>query len=229
MDWRLGGRAVRRWDDRVLLAATCGGGVALILGSLVARLGSPWSPTLSLAALWIGLLSAVAYAFGRARPAGLLRFRPQDVVWGLGLAVTLRIVEGATEPAGAPFPASATLRETPVLWLLQEGLPTGIFGPIAEEFFFRALVLVAVYQLCRRSIGKLPAAATALFVSAALFVGLHFAFAPMSLLAALHLFAVGVGCSLVVLLTGRVWGAVLAHSAYNLIFLLIVLAGTALS
>jgi len=50
----------------------------------------------------------------------------------------------------------------------------------------------------------------------------------MSLIDGVLLFTVGAVCSLTVLLTGRIWGAVLIHIVYNASFLALVIVGTAL-
>ncbi len=88
-----------------------------------------------------------------------------------------------------------------------------------EEFFFRAVILVTAYRLLRRSVGSLAGGMSAALISAGTFVLVHQAFAPLPLAAAFQLSLLGIVCAAVVLSTGRIWGAVLAHVVYNVTFL----------
>jgi membrane protease YdiL (CAAX protease family) len=228
-DWRLGGRAVRRWDLSVIAAALIGVGLGVVGGGVVSRLLVPWAPIASTVILWAGLGAAVVFAFVRARPAGLLRFRPIDVLWGVGLGLGLRLLQGWLSGAdAATFPSATSLDGSlPSAWWLTDALPAGLIAPVIEEFFFRTVVLVAVYQLLRRSVGGVAAGMTALLVSAGGFVLLHATAGALTLTDGIQLFAVGATCALVVLLTGRIWGAVLTHIVYNVSYLALVLVGTA--
>lgn len=214
----------------MIVSAAVGGGVGVLAAVLVARVPAPWAPTVSLLALWAGLLGAIAWAFVRSRPAGILGFRPTDLVWGLGVGLGLRIVQGQVSDANSsPFPSSASFS-----WILSMGgandvLAAGFAGPVIEEFFFRAVLLIALYQLFRRSLGHLTAGLTATLASAGAFIFLHAAFGALTLSYGLQLFLLGVACSGLVLLTGRIWGAVLAHVAYNFSFVLLGVLGTALA
>lgn len=230
-DWRLGGRAVRRWDATVLAGALVGAGLGVVGGGIVARIPTVWAPVASTLVLWAGLAAAVAFAFVRARPAGLLRFRSLDLMWGLAFGLGLRLLQGAVSGAGADaFPSVATLDgHLPAWWWLTDALPAAFLAPVVEEFFFRAVVLVGVYQLLRRSLGSISAGVTALLVSTGAFVVLHASAGALSLVDGVVLFAVGATCSLLVLLTGRIWAAVLAHAVYNTVFVVLVLSGTALA
>ena len=196
----------------------------------MARVTAPWAPTVSLFALWAGLLGAVVWAFVRARPAGILVFRPTDLVWGLGVGLGLRLVQGLLSDANsAPFPSSASFFG--MLWVGNAGdvFAAGFAGPVIEEFFFRAVLLVALYQLFRWSLGHVAAGVTATLASAGAFICLHAAFGALSLSDGLQLFLVGVACSGLVIMTGRIWGAVLAHIVYNVSFVLLGVLGTALA
>lgn len=227
-DWRLGGTAVRRWDLAVLSAALIGVGLGVVGGGAVSRIAAPWAATASTVVLWLGLGGAVAFAFARSRPAGLLRFRPIDVLWGVGLGLGLRLLQGWVSGAdAAAFPSAMALDGgLPSGWWLTEAIPAGLVAPLVEEFFFRTVVLVAVYQLLRRSVGGVAAGVTAALVSAGGFVLLHATAGALTLVDGIQLFAVGGTCALVVLLTGRIWGAVLTHVAYNVSYLVLVVVGT---
>ena len=229
-DWRQGGRSVEKWDSRVLAVALLGLGAG-ILGAGLANVLLPSAPIVSTLALWSGLIAATAFAFLRSRPAGLMRIRPTDLLWGFGLGLMLRVLQGwvsGADTAAFPSTSSATGAADASWWLMQL-LPAGLIGPVVEEFFFRAVLIVAVYQLLRRSVGPAAAAVTALLVSAGIFVMLHGMRGILLLNDGLVFFAVGAACGLVVLLTGRLWGAVLLHMVYNVSYLLLVLVGAALA
>lgn len=201
-----------------------------VLGAGLANAFVPGTPILSTVALWLGMIAALAFAFIRGRPAGLLRARSTDALWGLGFGLLLRALEGWVTGADASaFPSTLGAAGAPdPSWWPTVFFPAGFFGPFVEEFFFRAVLLVTVYQVLRRSVGHVAAAATALLVSAGVFVVLHGMRGVLPLNDGLMYFAVGAVCGLVVLLTGRLWGAVLVHVVYNVSYLVLVVAGVAL-
>lgn len=219
---------MRRWDLSVLSAALFGVGLGVVGGGAVSRIAAPWAATASTVVLWLGLGAAVAFAFARSRPAGLLRFRPIDVLWGVGLGLGLRLLQGWVSGAdAAAFPSAMALDGgLPSGWWLTEAIPAGLVAPLVEEFFFRTVVLIAVYQLLRRSVGGVAAGVTAALVSAGGFVLLHATAGALTLVDGIQLFAVGGTCAVVVLLTGRIWGAVLTHVVYNVSYLVLVVVGT---
>lgn len=194
------------------------------------RFGGAGAGPLATGVLWAGLLAAVIIAIVRARPAGLFRFTAQDILWGIGFGAILRLTQGLlSDPGTMIFPRSDALSTSPYRWLVGEAIPATVFGPNVEELFFRAVLLVTVYQMLRRSIGPLSAAVTASLASAGAFVCLHAAFGPLDLADGLQFFLVGLTCSLLVFLTGRVWGAVVAHVVYNVTYLALVVIGTVFS
>ncbi|WP_144785559.1 CPBP family intramembrane glutamic endopeptidase [Microbacterium sp. BH-3-3-3] len=230
-DWRFGGRAVSRWNSRVLAAALFGAGVGMLAAGTIGRLGQSWAPAASAVAVSLGLGAAIVYALVRSRPAGLLRFRAVDVLWGLGLGLSLRLLQGALSDVNhRPFPALPGVQAGESDGSVVTAISQALFvGPVAEEFFFRALVLVSIYQLLRRSVGSFAAGLTGALASAGSFVLLHAVFESLSLSDGLQLFALGVACSAVVLLTGRIWPAVLAHIVYNASFVLLATLGSVLA
>lgn len=214
----------------MLVSAAVGGGIGVLAAVLMARIAAPWAPTVSLLTLWAGLLGAVVWAFVRARPAGILTFRPTDLVWGLGVGLGLRIIQGLSSDANsAPFPSSASFSGMLSVGNAGDAFAAGLAGPVIEEFFFRAVLLVALYQLFRRSLGHVAAGVTATLASAGAFICLHAAFGSLTLSDGLQLFLVGVACSGLVIMTGRIWGAVLTHIVYNVSFVLLGILGTALA
>lgn len=168
-------------------------------------------------ALWIALLSAFVLAVVRARPAALFTFRTQDVLWGIAVGLGLRLLQGVlTRANSSEFPQLGPLPEhESISWIFSNLVAPVLIGPVVEELYFRAVLLVVIYQLLRQGSGSLAAAATATLVSAGLFVILHVVFAPLSLLGSVQLFLFGCTLSGLVFLTGRVWPAVLAHVTYN--------------
>lgn len=221
----MGGRAINRWDLRVLVVALTGLGMGIVGGTLAAHVSAPHPSTSSTAVLWLGLVAAVLYAFLRSRPANLLTLKPQDFLWGVGLGVALRLVQGIASGANSTsFPSAETS-----LGFGASTLMAGALGPVVEELFFRGVVLVVVYQLLRRSIGAASAGASAALFSTATFVLTHAAFQTITLVDGLGLFLLSMTCSGIVLLTGRLWGAVLAHVVYNAVFLAVGFLGSFLA
>lgn len=227
-DWRLGGRAVSRWDTKLLLA-----GLLVVMGVALASSAAIWLtgfwgglPATPL--LWAGLMSVSALAFARSRPAGLLRLRARDFLYGFAFGIILRFVQNGAE--GAPFPDSSLLVTGDfVRWVFAEAIPLGFVGPIVEEIFFRAVILVTAYQTLRRTTGPGPASVAAALTSTGLFAALHGVLAPMTLHDSTQIALVGLTCSALVFLTGRLWAAVIAHVIYNCVFLLLVVVGSVLA
>ncbi len=229
-DWRLGGESVRKWDAYVLSLSLVSLGVGAVLGAVLSRLIPTAGALMSSVPLWVGMGAAIVYAFGRSRPAGLLKLKPVDFLWALAAGLTLRVSEGWLGGAGGQaFPSLATLDGVPPSsWWIEQAAPAGLLAPTLEEFYFRAVLLIAVYQICRRLVGQFAAGVTAFFASSGAFVIVHGLYVTLSLANCVQYFLVGAACALMVLLSGRVWGAVLTHMVYNVSYLALVLAGTLL-
>jgi uncharacterized protein len=230
-DWRQGGRTVRNWDAKNLSFALLAVGLAMVGSAALGRISFPWASVSSTLTLWAGLIAAVTFAFARARPAGLLKLRSIDLLWGLGLGIALRLVQGwLTNAQEGPFPSAPTLDGSLSLgWWFTVALAAGIVAPVLEELVFRAVILVTVYQLFRKSVGGFAAGVTACLASAGTFVALHSTSGLSDFIDAMQLFAVGLVCSLCVVLTGRVWAAIFVHIVYNASYLVLVVAGTVLA
>jgi membrane protease YdiL (CAAX protease family) len=229
-DWRSRPRSARTGDGQLLLLALIAAVTGVLLSKVLPSTGSPWASVASLLPLWLGLAAPAALFLSRARPKGLLRFRATDLVWGIGLGLALRLVQGVLERADLqPFPIVQTVGGPfSIGWWLEQVVASGVVAPVVEEFFFRAVVLVTIYRLLRREIGAVAAGAAALLCSAGAFVLLHETFALLSVSSAVQLFLVGSLCAAVVLLTGRIWGAVIAHVIYNVTFLTLSVVGSLL-
>lgn len=219
-DWRLGGRGVHRWDGAVLSMALISCGVGVIASGWVGQSSMPWAPALSVIVLWVGLGVPFALALSRGVPAGLFSFRARDLLWGICLGLALRIIQGVlTNANSSPFPSlSGAAGTRDELVGLTFRVASGLISPLFEEFFFRGVLLVALFQMARRPLGFAGAGAIATVASASVFVCLHLFFAGLTGEEATQLALVGVGCAMYTLATGRLWGAVLIHLTYNASF-----------
>ncbi len=207
-----------------MASAVCG----VLLSRIMPVVDEPWASLVTLAPMWVGLAVPVLLLFFIAPPARLVRFRATDVVWGLGLGLALRIAQGVIERSQVqPFPTVQTVGGPfSARWWIEQALVAGTIGPIVEEFFFRGVILVVVYRLLRRAVAPWAASATAVLISMGTFVLIHQAFAFLSVAAAVQILLVGAVCGVMVLATGRIWGAVLTHLVYNVTFLLLTVLGS---
>jgi len=204
-------------------------GVGVLAGFAVLRIwpDAAWAGPASTLVLWAAMLVPVGLAFRRSRPVGLLRLRPVDLLFGLTLGLLLRLVQGWLAGPDAGFPSFATVDGAlPPTWWLTEALPAALVAPVVEEFFFRAVLVVAVYSLLRRVSGGAAAGVAAALVSTAVFVVMHTIGGAVGVGDIVAVAALGLTCALLVLLTGRIWAAVLTHIVYNTTWLLLGLVGT---
>lgn len=214
------------------MTALVGLGLGVGLGTLISLL-LPAQASIATAVLWLGMLVPIVWALSRSRPVGFLRFRPLDLLWGAGLGLGLRIVQGSLAPA---FGGSAALPSYPTIdgslpagFLFSEAIAPVLIAPALEEFFFRGVVLVSLYTVLRRPVGAVIAGAAAVIGSTGLFVLAHSVNGLMTADAVLSLSLLGLVCGTLVILTGRIWGAVLVHIVYNASFVVLALAGTYLA
>lgn len=233
-DWRLGGRTTSRWRAQLLGVALISLGVGVLGGRAITLLiGAGWAALAASALLWIAMAGPVVWAFARSRPIGLLRFRAQDLLFGLAFGVILRTIQGwldlAAGGSGA-FPSYTTIGGAPPQgWVFDWILAPVIIAPVIEEFFFRAVVLVSVFTLLRRRIGAVTAGVVAALVSTGLFVFVHGLVGALAVDEVISLSLLGAVCSLLVVLTGRIWPAVLVHVVYNGSYVALALVGTLLT
>ncbi len=222
-----------RWREQLLAVALLSLGASVLLASLVVTVwDSPWAAPAATAVIGIGMLAPTVWAFTRSRPVGLLRFRALDLLYGVMLGVFLRMLQGWIASAGgtpAAFPSFVRLDGglTPSTLIVEAVAPV-VAAPVIEEFFFRAVVLVSLYTALRRPFGKFAAGLVSALASTALFVLLHGIWAGPDAGAIVALSALGIACALLVLLTGRIWAAVLAHAVYNGAFVALAVLGTVL-
>lgn len=173
-DWRLGGRTVRTWREGLLAVALVALGLGMLAGVGAQQLGAP--PVVGTALPWAGMLVAIVIAFTRSRPVGLLRVRPIDLLWAVGLGLALRLAEGWLQAASgdATLPSLTTVDgHLPGGWWVDGVLAPVLVAPAIEELFFHAVVLVSLYSVLRRPFGGLAAGIAALLVWSAFFVAVH--------------------------------------------------------
>jgi membrane protease YdiL (CAAX protease family) len=231
--WIEGGTSVQHWGWEVVGWAVLGLGAGMVAAAALNEFApQPLGSTLSLLVLWVAFAAPVIFAFARSRPRALLRFRPLDLVYGIALGILLRFAQGWIEMlaggsgAWPSYPSAGG--ELPGGWLFDELLAATLVAPVLEEFFFRGLVLVAVYTAVRRIAGRGVAGFAAALVSTGLFVISHAVLAPIPWDAAVSLTLVGLVNSLLVLLTARIWAAVLVHVVYNGLWVALATVGTLL-
>ncbi len=230
-DWRLGGRTVARWRERLLGVALVSYGIAIVAAALLGAVWeSPWAAAVAVIVVWAGMLVPVGWAFRRSRPAGLLRFRWLDLLYATVLGMLLRVVQGWVQQGSGgsrALPSYPLVDDRlPLQWWITDGLGAIVVAPVVEEFFFRAVLLVATYTLLRRRIGRFAAAVVALLATTAVFVLAHTLTSPQAVDGVVAVSALGITCGLLVLLTGRIWGAVLTHAVFNATWVALALAGT---
>ena len=232
-DWRLGGRTVRRWREWLLASALVSLGVSILAGTVVTwAWTSPWAATSATALFWLGMLVPIVWAFARSIPAGLLRFRMLDLLYAVVLGGVLRVVQGWIETATG---GSGALPAYPLVggqlsstWWFTDALAVMGIAPVLEEVFFRGVVLVALFTVLRRPLGRAAAGAVAVIASCGLFVLVHGLVIGVAAHEVVSLATLGLVCGLLVLLTGRIWAALLVHVVYNATFVALAVAGTAL-
>jgi membrane protease YdiL (CAAX protease family) len=222
---------VHPWRSQVLAVALLGIGLGVILGGVLSIvLPAAWGGLAATGVLWLGMLVPVVWAFTRSRPAGLLRIRWLDLLWGVGLGLLLRMVQGwlavAAGGSGALPSYPSIGGSLPSGFLFADVLAPVVIAPVIEEFFFHGVVLVSVYTLLRRPVGRLMAGVVAVVVSTALFVLMHSVSGALPVDAVISLSLLGLVCGGLVMLTGRIWPAVLVHVVYNGTYVVLALAGT---
>ncbi|MEV8218585.1 CPBP family intramembrane glutamic endopeptidase [Microbacterium sp. NPDC077391] len=229
--WWLGGSSVRRWNAEVLGWGLLALGAGLLLGQVIGGI-------IGTVVFWVVLVVPVVLAFRRGVPRGLLRLRPIDLLYGVVLGLMLRLVQGWAHVGvgGSPgFPSYPTLDGAlPPLWWAEDLVGAAIVAPVVEEFFFRGMLLVAIYTVVRRmggltQSGQVIGALVAIVASAALFLITHQLVDALVADGVIALALLGVTCGALVMFTGRLWPAVLVHVVYNGTGVALTVVGTLLS
>jgi len=227
-DWRLGGRTVARWRESLLAIALFSLGAGVLAGVGALQLGA--SAGVATALVWAGMIVPIVIAFARSRPAGLLRWRPVDLLWAVGLGLLARFTQGwldGLDGAPALFPQLPSVDGNLASgWWFDGVVAPVLIAPPVEEFCFRAVLLVSVYTVLRRPAGRFVAGLAALLVSTGLFIGIHSITGLGAVADMVALAVLGGVCGLLVLLTGRIWAAVGVHVVYNGLGVVLALLGT---
>jgi membrane protease YdiL (CAAX protease family) len=147
-----------------------------------------------------------------------LRLRPIDLLIGIGSAVAMLVVAGGiaavlSDALGAGSDESTNTQiiddaaGTSAIWII--GIAAVLVAPIVEELFFRGL--------CLRAIEKRFGTTAAVIGSSVLFTLPHFT--NPSVAGTVVLFAaigtVGLALALLVVKTGRLGPAIIAHALFN--------------
>lgn len=229
-DWRDRGRTTRRWGWEMVGWVVVALGAGVLVGTALTQfVGGAGGAALATAAVWLAMFVPIALAFSRSVPRGLLRFRPVDVLYALVFGVMLRISEGWLDMAAGgtgAFPTYGTLNAT---WWFSDLLGPVIIAPVLEEFFFHAVLLIALYSALRRlTRSRAVAGVFSVLLTSGVFVLAHALTGALTWDAAVTLLLVGLVNGALVVLTGRIWGAVLVHIVFNGSFVVLALIGTAL-
>lgn len=171
-----------------------------------------------------GLGAQVGSAFG------MPRFRWSDL--GRGFAVGLLCTALASvltlALTGSPAPAGS-VHVTGSLWTLGYLVPNVVIpiviAPFIEEWFFRGVWLGGVRAALPASLPVATRDALAIAASAVVFALLHLSeysgHGVYTVISLVELLAVGAGCGVLVVRTGRLGGAMVAHAVYNALIVLI--------
>ncbi|WP_185973232.1 CPBP family glutamic-type intramembrane protease [Aeromicrobium piscarium] len=198
--WLQGGTSTQAWDWDLVAWA-----IAALAAGIAAAILLPDVPGL----IWLVMLAPVVIGFRRSIPRGLLRFRAHDLLLGIVLGLALRVISGWMAPL--------TTWPTADSWWT-DVLAPALVAPAVEELFFHGLLLVALYTAFRRaSRSRLAAGTATALITTALFVLTHLLTDALddhwSGPASIAL--VALAGALLVLLTGRIWSALVMHVAFN--------------
>lgn len=221
-DWRSPASPSTRTATFLLIALACAS-----IGVFLAQWMSVYAsevPLSTLLVLWGGFSIAIVAKFTLERPAGLLVFRFSDVVTGVFVGAAMRGLQGILSNSNSiPFPTGAVDRTW--AWWIESLVATGIAGPLVEEFFFRGVLLVSMFSLLRQRVGVVGAASAASLGSAGVFILVHSWGAQLDLMASSMFLLLSLALSTLVVATGRIWSAVIAHATYNLTFIFLMIVG----
>ncbi|MEV7767981.1 CPBP family intramembrane glutamic endopeptidase [Microbacterium sp. NPDC086615] len=206
--------------------------IGLVLSACAARLLMPIAgfgfPSTQLFVTWACLLLLIVLGLLRRVPSPLLLCRTTDLLWGVGLGLALRILQGFLSGANSsPFP---DLRVVGGANQFTEAavavLGSVLVAPVLEEGVFRGLALVSCYVYLRRRVGGVPAAIASALISSALFVLMHTSGGSSGIESALQLLILAVTLCGLVFATGRIWGSIFAHVTYNATFSVLMIVGS---
>lgn len=187
---------------------------------------------LSYLVVWVPIIVAITWSFllrGKsASEAFGWGFKPVDLLLGVATALFLKCISVFLELAFLGHPASAyripleTLFN-PQIVLLTIVIPI-VLAPVIEEIFFRGIVLRAMRsQFVRQGVDEKLSILLAVLGSSLIFGLFHILSLPSgnySTLVFLTTFLLGLATGALVVTTGRIGGALVAHFSYNAITLM---------
>jgi membrane protease YdiL (CAAX protease family) len=192
---------------------------------------------LGFAIVWVPLLAACAWACcirGTRSPVRdlALAITLIDVIVGLGVGLVARaiasvvelIAYGRTGASGVSF--GATVYDG--WWLFAAVIAPVLVAPFVEELFFRGLLLRSTLLATAANGSRRSAAVIALLVSSLLFAAFHIMDASnprAAITIGVSTLVLGIGASLIALLTRRIGGAMVAHATFNGTLVLAALLG----
>lgn len=187
-----------------------------------------------------GALLAVIVVAARVRGIGSLaadfglRFQWVDVAIGFGVGIALRVVyffiaaAAITVSGHTPERGNFDMPTAPLWVILNAFVLVVVVAPFVEELFFRGLLLRATRnRVLRRGGTAAKAAALSVAVSALGFSLMHLYESPdgvFLVILGLSTLLVGVANGIIVLLTGRLGGAIVTHAVFNGIAVALALA-----
>lgn len=220
----------RAWRRPLAAVAVASVGALLVAGvilllpsmhSVLVRWPAALVGIVDLALLSAPLLGAVIVAVRVsgdrfASAVGLRGFSWIDIVAGLGIGLVARgLVESIAPSSGGVLLEDASGANAATIVALTGAV---LVTPLMEELFFRGLLQRALSDAFADA-GPVIAGTVAVLVATATFTGLHALaagpFVPVGLLFGAA--AVGLGCGVLTLLTGRLAGALIAHVLFNAI------------
>lgn len=183
--------------------------------------GPPWlRQTVDLVVISAPSVAAVLVAAAVAARARfwrrMLALRWTDVVLGLGVGLFIRALIEVVTPSTGTLLGGISDGGAGTIIVLAVG--AALVTPFVEELYFRGLVVASVAQ-STEALGRIASSVVAVVVATAGFVALHViaAPAPPPWLALAGPVAVSVGGGILLLVTGRLGGAVTAHVTFNAI------------
>jgi len=198
-----------------------------LLGCAYSRLWivDPASQTLlGYLAVWVPLVTAALVASSRFGSGSIvrdyrLRFRPIDLLWGLGIGLLARMAAAIVEIAVyGRIPSSAVQLGTPVFdawWFFAALLAPVILAPLIEEVFFRGLLLRSLLGL---GTPGMRSTVVAILVSSAVFALVHVTqatSAPDAVAAGVATIIFAIASAIATMATGRLGAGIVAHVTFN--------------
>lgn len=232
--WLQGGTTTVAWGWLLVGWATVSLGAGVLLATAATEfIGGTLGGWIGTVVLWVAMIAPVVYGLSRSVPRGLLRFRATDVLFGLVFGIALRVVSGWLEVAASGtsiWPSYPTVDGALAAdWWFGDLIVPVLIAPVVEEFFFHALLLVALYTAFRR-LTRAPAVAGfgAALVTTGVFVLLHQLTGSLgsTWASAAAIALVGLVGATLVLVTGRLWSAVITHVVFNATYVVLALVGT---